>query len=35
MDDLKSVSVKNKLLKRFISKKDPILKEESHTNYTN
>ena len=29
----KSMSVKNKLLKNFINKKDPILKEESHTNY--
>ena len=29
----KSVSVKNKLLKNFINKKDPILKEEFHTNY--
>ena len=29
----KSVSVKNKLLKSFINKKDPILKEEFHTNY--
>ena len=27
----KSVSVKNKLLKSFINKKDPILKEEFHT----
>ena len=31
----KSISVKNKLLKNFISKKDPILKEEFHTNYKN
>ena len=31
----KSVSVKNKLLKNFINKKDPILKEEFHTNYKN
>ena len=30
---LKSISVKNKLLKNFINKKDPILKEEFHTNY--
>ena len=29
----KSISVKNKLLKKFINKKDPILKEEFHTNY--
>ena len=29
----KSVSVKNKLLKNFINKKGPILKEEFHTNY--
>ena len=29
----KSISVKNKLLKNFINKKDPILKEELHTNY--
>ena len=29
----KSVSVKNKLFKNFINKKDPILKEEFHTNY--
>ena len=28
-----SISVKNKLLKNFINKKDPILKEEFHTNY--
>ena len=27
------ISVKNKLLKNFINKKDPILKEEFHTNY--
>ena len=27
------MSVKNKLLKNFINKKDPILKEEFHTNY--
>ena len=36
MDNLglqKSISVKNKLLKNFINKKDPILKEEFHTNY--
>ena len=30
---LKSISVKNKLLKNFINKKDPILKQEFHTNY--
>ena len=29
----KLVSVKNKLLTNFINKKDPILKEECHTNY--
>ena len=29
----KSISVKNRLLKKFINKKDPILKEEFHTNY--
>ena len=29
----KSSSVKNKLLTNFISKKDPILKEEFHTKY--
>ena len=29
----KSISVKNKLLAIFINKKDPILKEEFHTNY--
>ena len=29
----KSTSVKNKLLTNFINKKDPILKEEYHTNY--
>ena len=29
----KSISVNNKLLKNFINKKDPILKEEFHTNY--
>ena len=29
----KSISVKNKLLKNFINKKDPILKEGFHTNY--
>ena len=27
------MSVKNKLLTNFINKKDPILKEECHTNY--
>ena len=29
----KSVSAKNKLLKNFINKKDPVLKEEFHTKY--
>ena len=29
----KLISVKNKLHKNFINKKDPILKEEFHTNY--
>ena len=29
----KSISVKNKLLAKFIVKKDPILNEEFHTNY--
>ena len=29
----KSISVKNKLLKNFINKKDPVLKDEFHTNY--
>ena len=29
----KLISVKNKLLTNFINKKDPILKEEFHTNY--
>ena len=29
----KSIPVKNKLLKNFINKKDPVLKEEFHTNY--
>ena len=29
----KSITVKNKLLANFIDKKDPILKEEFHTNY--
>ena len=29
----KSISMKNKLLVNFINKKDPILKEEFHTNY--
>ena len=33
LDIQKSISVKNKLLKNFISKKDPVLKEEFHTNY--
>ena len=30
----KSISVKNRLLVNFINRKDPILKEEFHTNYT-
>ena len=29
----KSISMKNKLLTNFINKKDPILKQEFHTNY--
>ena len=29
----KSISVKNTLLTNFTNKKDPILKEEFHTNY--
>ena len=29
----KSISAKNKLLKTFINKKDPVLKEEFHTKY--
>ena len=29
----KPISVKNKILTNFINKKDPILKEECHTNY--
>ena len=29
----KSISAKNKLITNFINKKDPILKEEFHTNY--
>ena len=29
----KSISVKKKLLENFINKKDPVLKEEFHTNY--
>ena len=29
----KSISVKNKLLKNFINKKDPVLKEEFHAKY--
>ena len=29
----KSISKKNKLLKNLINKKDPVLKEEFHTNY--
>ena len=35
LDLLKSITVKNKLLTNFINKKDPILKEEFHTNYKN
>ena len=31
----RSISVKNTLLTNFINKKDPILKEEFHTNYKN
>ena len=31
----KSRSAKNKLLVNFINKKDPILKEEFHSNYKN
>ena len=31
----KSIFVKNKLLTNFINKKDPILKEEFHSNYKN
>ena len=31
----KSISVKNKSLANFINKKDPILKEEFHTNTKN
>ena len=31
----KSISVKNKLLKKLINKKGPILKEEFHINYKN
>ena len=31
LDLQKSISAKNKLLKTFINKKDPILKEEHHT----
>ena len=33
LDLQKSISVKNKLLANLINKKDPILKEEFHTNY--
>ena len=29
----KSISAKNKLLKNFINKNDPVLKEEFHTKY--
>ena len=29
----KSISVKNKLLRNFINKKDPMLKEEFHSSY--
>ena len=32
---LQKLSVKNKLFVNFINKKDPILKEEFHTNYKN
>ena len=38
MDNLrlkKSISVKNELLTNFINKKDPILREEFHTEYKN
>ena len=35
LDLLKSIPIKNKLLTNFINKKDPILKEEFHTNYKN
>ena len=31
----KSISMKNKLLKKFINEKDPILKEEFYTNSKN
>ena len=31
----KSMSVKKKLITIFINKKDPLLKEEFHTNYKN
>ena len=31
----KSIYVKNELFVNFINKKDPILKEEFHTNYKN
>ena len=31
----KSIFIKNELLKNFINKRDPILKEEFHTNYKN
>ena len=33
LDLQKSISVKNKLLTKFINKKDPVLKEEFHTKY--
>ena len=33
LDLQKSMSIKIKLLTNFINKKDPILKEECHTNY--
>ena len=33
LDLQQSISAKNKLLKNFINKKDPILKEDFHTNY--
>ena len=31
LDLQKSISVKNKLLTKFINKKDPVLKKEFHT----
>ena len=33
LDLQKSISVKNKLPKNFINKKNPILQEQFHTNY--